>query len=153
MKRKEITAETVAEIERLLKAGFMPAEVACQLEVSSYIAEVIAHDDGNRNHPAPAPESPSRLIKFRAPIDIGTIRIIKRLLSVGILSYAEIGRDLGVSKSVVRDVAGGKRIAVVFTRPFLSPGEKFLSRPRRCGTCGANLVVSPCRACNLRHGK
>jgi hypothetical protein len=153
MMRKEITSAIVVEIEELLAAEFTPAEIAAHFEISLYVVEVIARDEGNRRHHAPAPKGQPRILEPREPIDVSTIRMIERLLSVGILSYAEIGRDMSVSKSTVRDVAGGKRTAVVVARPGLNAGERFLARPRRCGTCGANLVVSPCRACALGNEK
>jgi DNA invertase Pin-like site-specific DNA recombinase len=155
MTHKEITSEIVAEIEELLAAEFTPVEIAAYFEISRYVVEVIARDEGNRSHPAPtpAPKSRPRILEPREPIDVSTIRMIERLLSVGTLSYAEIGRDMGVSKSTVRDVAGGKRTAIVVARPWLNAGETFLARPRRCGACGANLVVSPCRACVVRSEK
>jgi DNA-binding CsgD family transcriptional regulator len=153
MKRKMITPDMVAEMEWLLAEKIKPAEIAVKLGISRYVVEVVARDDGFRGGSARQPRSKSGIVHENVTLDYGTIRRIQRMLSVGVLTYEEICRELGVSKSTVRDVASGRRPMVVYARPHLGRGERFLSQPRRCRICGANLIVSPCRACRMRKEK
>jgi hypothetical protein len=149
MKRNEITPAIVAEIEELLAAGFISVEIATYFEISRYVVEVIARDDGNRNHSAP----PRRRAGFREPkeqIDFATVRMIERLLSAGLLSHPEIAREIGVSKNTICAIATGRRAAIAFARPHLNTDERFLPRPIHCSVCGGRLCVVPCRACRTR---
>jgi hypothetical protein len=149
--RKEITPAIVAEIEELLAAGFTSAEIAAYFEISRYVVEVVAHDDENRDHPAP----PRRRAGFKEPkeqIDHATVRMIERLLGVGLLSYPEIAREVGVSKNTICAIATGRRAAIALARPRLNVGETFMPQPIRCSACGGRLTVVPCRACQARSG-
>jgi DNA-binding CsgD family transcriptional regulator len=150
MIRKEITAEIVAEIEELLAVQFTPAEIAAYFGISPYVVEVIVHDDGKRNRPAPSPRTKSGFSEPKEQIDYATVRIIKRLIMVGVLSYPEIAREVGVSKNTVCALATGRRAVITFLRPRLRAGEKFLPQPIRCRKCGGRLVIVPCRACRTR---
>jgi hypothetical protein len=69
---------------------------------------------------------------------------IRRLLSEGQLSWREIADRLGVSRSFVANVAGGRR--ALRTMPMV---EKRDSLPSRCRKCGG-LVYKPCRLCRTR---
>lgn len=153
MHRKMITPDLVAEIERQLAAGCKTAEVAKHLGISCYVVEVVAHNDGPRNQPPRPSRSKMRKVPAKAGIEYVTIRMIERLLSVGVFSYTEIAREVGVSKNSVAAMATGQRTAIMLVSPMLSTGERFLPRPQRCGICGGRLIVTPCRACHTRQGK
>ena len=151
MDHKEITQAMVTEAERLLGQGIEQAIIAAWLGMSEYVVGVIANDP---NRPQGVPRPPTRvnhrIRNARSGIDATTIRMIQRMLDVGILGYAEIAREAGVSTNTVGDVARGKRQAVTLSRPVLAKGEQFLAQPIRCGVCRALISVVPCRACNAR---
>ena len=83
-------------------------------------------------------------------LDASTIRMIQRMLAVGILGHKAIAREAGVSPNMVTDVANGKRKAVTLSRPQLDEEEQFVREPIRCDQCGALISVVPCRACCAR---
>lgn len=150
MDRKEITAEIVAGIERLLLFGLKPAAIASRLGVSRYVVRVIA---GDKHRPACAPptEPKSRRIPNACrALDASTVRMVRRMLDVGFLPPSEIAREARVSESTVSVIARGQwRVGERFP-PRLMDGEQYVSEGTRCPTCGAAIVVVPCRACGAR---
>ena len=152
MDHKEITAAAVTEVEQMLGQGVDHATIAARLGITEYVVGVIANDSNRDKGPPHPPRSVNHRVRnARSGIDATTIRMIQRMLEVGILGYAEIAREAGVSTNTVGDVARGKRQAVTLLRPVLAKGEQFLAQPIRCGVCLASISVVPCRACNTRH--
>ena len=150
MQRREINAAVVQEAERLFRQGLKPATVAAQLEITPYVAGLLA----NHVDLAPCTSRPSRTDRRAASvpagIDAGMIRSIQRMLAVGRLRQKEIARETGISTDLVSEVACGKRPATTLRRRKVSEGELFLTEPIRCGGCGALVSVVPCRACRTR---
>jgi hypothetical protein len=150
----EILAAVVAQVEGMLAKGFKHATIAAHLGLTQYVVDVIANDDEPRDKPV----RPQRSVRRRVPnmkpgIDATTIRMVHRMLAVGILRHVEIAREAGVSPNTVSDVACGKRKALTLARPHLDTGERFVSEPMRCGHCHAMISVMPCRACRATCGK
>ena len=146
----QITGAVVNDIDRLLAQGVGHAVIAAELTVSEYVVGVIAGDKLRVGRP-PLPDRPGRRVSSvcRA-VDAATIRMIERMLQVGILNQSQIAREAGVSASVVKRVAAGKRLAVSKERPYLFKdlGERFLPAPIYCSGCGAKLSIVPsARAC------
>ena len=153
MQHKEITAAVVEEVERLLAEGIDAAVVSARVGISPYVTGVIAHGYASQGRP-PAPRtSQRRILHARRGIDATTIRMIRRMLDVGILNHVEIAREAGVSPNTVSDVANGKRPALTLVHPTLDEGERFLSEPIRCSVCGGLISVVPCRACRVTREK
>jgi hypothetical protein len=147
MRHREITHIVVAGIERLLRQKRPHAEIAQRLGISPYLVEVIANDEERpRRHGASRKKGycyPSR----PNTADMATIRMIQRMMQVGILRHREIAREAGVSPNLVSLVATGKRIPLDTARPPLVEGERFMETPVRCPDCGRRLSIVPCRAC------
>ena len=148
--RTEITAACVARIERLLLFGFKPAAIARRLEISRYVVRVIA---GDKHRPACAP--PDRPKNRRVPnscrwVDPATIRMVRRMLVVGILPPGEIAREARVSETTVTAIAHGQPSVGERHPPPLEDGERYLREGKRCPHCGAMVAVIPCRACALK---
>lgn len=74
---------------------------------------------------------------------------IRRRLEEGRLSWRAIGRQLGVSRGVVGNVAKGLR--GVQTTPMVQKQESKPQEPlpSRCRGCGG-MVYKPCRLCRTR---
>lgn len=152
MDRTMITSSLVDRVERLLAQAYETAAISADLGVTSYVVAVIANDRGRPVAPSRStPRSGRRTPNSKSGIDACTIRMIQRMLAVGVLNHKAIAREAGVSPSVVNDVAAGRRNAVTTKRPYLSDGEQFLPDPIRCGECGSLISVAPCRACGTRH--
>jgi hypothetical protein len=152
MDRTEITAAVVAEIESLLAEGSRRNSIAARLGISRYVVEVIAGDrHRNERRLAPAQLVVSRRVpNSQKGIDAVTVRMVQRMLTVGILSHVEIAREAGVSDNTVSDVATGKRLARSTWAPYVQEDERFLAEPVRCSVCRASISVVPCRACRTR---
>ena len=151
MDRTELTAAAVTETERLLRRGIDQATIAARLGLSEYVVGVIANDpDRPKKKPRPSKSVHHRVRNVQRDIDATTIRMVQRMLEVGILDYAGIAHEAGVSINTVGDVARGERPAVTLVRPVLDKGERFLARPIRCRVCRASISVAPCRACRAR---
>lgn len=150
MQRTQITADVVSEAQRMLDAGAEHAAIASQLGLTPYVVGVLAR---NRHvHPCgeSLPSATRRVANRQYGVDATTIRMIRRMLDVGILSRVEIGRLAGVSHSTVINVAHGERLPVSTWVPYLQPDERFLEEPIRCSVCGGLISVVPCRACRTR---
>jgi len=151
MQHSQITAELVAEAERRLSAGADAATIAAELGLTPYVAELIAE-----NRHLPLRVCTAQPLSTRKPqdrYDAVTIRMVERMLEVGILPQVQIGREAGVSEKTVSDIASGRREAVTTEKPTLRVGERFMRRPIRCRACGAKIVVTPCRACRVEREK
>ena len=148
MDRRPITAAITNEIDRLLAAGIGHTAIATQLGVTDYVVQVIA---GDKDRP-PRRRTKRRVHNRQPGVDAITIRMIQRMLDVGILNSGEIAREAGVSRGVVEGLATGKREPVSTERPivFKDLGERALRTPIRCSGCHATITVVPCRACRAR---
>lgn len=147
MRHREIIPEIVAGIERLLKRGCDHAEIAERLGVSPYVVEVIANDAERVGRRPPRRDKGYRYPSRPNTADMATVRMIQRMLDVGILRHKEIAREAHVSANFVTMVAQGERIPLDTSRPPLLPKERFLKVPIRCSLCGRRLSIVPCRAC------
>lgn len=147
MRHREIILEVVAGIERLLKRGCDHGEIAERLGVSPYVVEVIANDEERVGRRSPRRDKGYRYPSRPNTADLATIRMIQRMLDVGILRHNEIAREAGVSANFVTFVATGKRIPLDTSRPPFLPEERFLKVPIRCSLCGGRISIVPCRAC------
>ena len=101
----------------------------------------------------PARRRTERRVHNRQPgVDAVTIRMIQRMIDVGILNYGEIAQEAGVSRGVVEGLATGKREPVSTERPivFKDLGERALPKPIRCSGCRATITVVPCLVCRAR---
>jgi hypothetical protein len=148
MDRTEITAAIVRKIERMLAQGTDHATIAATLGITQYVVWVIANDKLRCEGYPPQ----QQIVSHRNPnaqkaLDATTIRMIQRMLDVGILPKLEIARQAGVSANMVSRVAKGKRQPITLLKPHLQEGERFLSQPIRCNSCGGLISVAPCRAC------
>ena len=152
MEHREITAATVVEIDRLLAEGVDQAAIAAQLGVSKYVVGVVANDKLGRGRSPRLDRSGNHLSNTQRGVDAATIRMIERMLKVGMLNHRHIAREVGVSESIVKRVETGERLAVSTERPFVFEdlGERLLAEPRRCWGCGAPLAIVPCRTCRAR---
>jgi hypothetical protein len=150
MDRTEVTAAMVRKAESMLDAGARHATIAGRLGLTSYVVGLLAR---NRHLPPGGPSSRSlarRIPNTQRGIDAPTIRMVRRMLDVGILPQVEIARLAGVSANTVGDVASGKRLPLSTWEPYLQAGERFLSEPIRCSVCRGLVTVVPCRACRTR---
>jgi hypothetical protein len=130
--------------------GFKPSRIAARLGIRKYVVRVIARDK-HRPVCAPPTEPKSRRIPNACrSIDASPIRMVHRMLAVGILPPGEIAREARVSESTVGAIARGERHAGEGFPPRLMEGERYVREGTRCSTCGANIIVIPCRACSLR---
>ena len=152
-RQREITADLVHRAEQMLRVGINVPRIASRLGVTQYVVRVIAGDDECRD----GSPSPQRAVRRRVPnstpsIDPATIRMIQRMLAVGMLTHVQIAREAGVSPNTVTDVASGNRPAVAVWSPCLRRGERFVPEAIRCSVCRAMISVVPCRACEAtRH--
>ena len=151
MRHREITPIVVAGIDRLLRQGCAQAEIAQRLGISQYVVEVIAGDTERRKRRAPMRDKGYRYPSRPNTADMATIRMIQRMMDVGILRHREIAREAGVSPNFVSLVATGKRIPLDTARPPLVEGERFVKMPVRCSICGRRISIVPCRACHALH--
>jgi hypothetical protein len=151
MQHREITAELVAEVGRRVDDHADPETIAAELGITPYVARLISD---NRHLPPCACQS-----RYQSPRDpqdrqdAATIRMVQRMLEVGILPQVQIGREVGVSEKTVSDIAAGRRKAVTTERPALCRGEQFVRKTVRCRRCGAKISVVPCRACRAEFEK
>lgn len=150
MHRTEITAEVVRQADMMLTLGLDAETIAERLGITAYVVRVMAGDHdriGRRSRPQLFTKG---MVNPRRAVDATTIRMIQRMLDVGILRRGEIAREAGVSRSIVEQVASGRREAVSTARPPLCRGERFLRKPVRCDQCRAMISIVPCRACHAR---
>jgi hypothetical protein len=155
MRRKPITARIVKQIDHLLAQSVEPGVIAAHLKVTEYLVRTIAND-AERQNCITVPQHKVR--PQRKPyrgVEAAEIRMIQRLLQVGMLKPSEIAREVGVSRDVVEQVAIGRRIFASTERPliFRDLGEQFSVVPKRCGECGARISISPCRTCRALRKK
>jgi len=149
MERTQITAAVVEEIDRRLAQQEAPAAIAARLKVSQYVVGVVAGDKLGKGRPQPRDLFAQRAPNSSRGVDATTIRMIQRMLQVGILRRRQIAHEAGVSLNIVEQVAVGKRLPTTTGHPivFKDLGERFLEEPIRCAHCGAMLSIVPCRAC------
>lgn len=150
MQRTEVTAELVAEAERMVAQGATTAAVATALGITPYVAELIANNRGCQPCGQSHERGPRRIPNAQKGHDAVTIRMVRRMLDGGMLRHVEIAREVGVSTNMVTDVARGKRLPISMCNPYLQEGERFLPEPIRCSVCRALISVVPCRACYTR---
>jgi len=147
MDRAIITTKLIGEAEQLLNEGLGYAEVARRLRITVYLARLLSGERlrtfGNRRKDT----SPHQMRPSWKYVDVATVRMVHRMLAVGILTYKEIAREAAVSHETVVRIASGKRLAISTNRPVLARGETFLREPIRCGECGNLISVRPCRLC------
>ena len=155
MEHREITATTIVEMDRLLAEGADRAAIAARLGVSDYVVGVVVNDKLGRGRSPRLDLASYHLRNTQRGIDAATIRMIERMLKVGMLNHRHIAREAGVSESIVERVETGERLAVSTERllVFEDLGERLLAEPRRCWGCGAPLAVVPCRICRARREK
>lgn len=148
MQHREITAAVVAEIDQLLADDLPIAIIAKHTDVSQYVVERIARNPNRPRPRARLEETQRRPYRHRInAVDFATVRMIERMLSVGILRQKEIAREAGVSHNFVNEIARGVRAVYDSSRPPLAPGERFLRIPIRCSVCRRMISIVPCRAC------
>ena len=152
MYRKPITAAAIDHVDRLLAEGKDHALIAGQTGVTEYVIGVIVGDKLRVGRPQPSDRFARRSTNPIRSIDAGTIRMIQRMLGVGVLNQRQIAREAGVSAHIVQMVSTGERLTVTTERPlvFAELGELFLEEPIRCQECGAMIYITPCRACRAR---
>ena len=150
MTRREITAAVVDEASELLRQGQAPADVADRLRITPYVAMLLAQIRHAPSTPLDPARNAHRAACESQKVDATTIRSIQRLLAIHRLRHSEIACDVGVSANLVAEVAAGKRFATTLQTRRTRKGEVFLSKPIRCGGCGAVICVVPCRACYTR---
>ena len=149
MDRREITAAVVEQTDRLLAEGIDHAVIAARLGITEYVVGVIDGDKLGKGRSQPQRPSKRRQSRTNRGVDAATIRMIQRMLQVGILNHGEIAREAHVSSHIVEQVASGRRAAVSTDRPVVLKdlGERFLPKPIRCSGCRAKISIVPCRAC------
>ena len=150
MNRPLITAAIVQETDRLLAEGIDHAVIAARLGITEYVVGVIDGDKLGKGRPQPQRPSGRRQgHTTNRGVDAATIRMIQRMLVVGMLNHKQIAREAHVSAHIVEEVASGRRSAVSTDRPavFKDLGEHFLPEPIRCSGCRAKISIVPCRAC------
>jgi DNA-binding CsgD family transcriptional regulator len=150
MYRTEITAELVAQAERMMTDGAKCSTIARRLGITPHVVRLLARNRDLK----PCGKKPRRVSR-RVPnmqrgIDAVTIRMIQRMLEVGILRQVEIAREVGISPNMVSDVASGKRLPISTWSPYLQKDERFLPAPIRCSVCRGLISVAPCRTCRAR---
>ena len=150
MNRMEITADVVAEAEQMMALGAKRAKIAAKLGITPYVLRIIARYRGRKPCGKSRNRGPRRISNTQKGIDAATVRMIQRMLEVGILPHGAIAHEAGVSSNTVSDVATGKRLAISMWRPYLQKSERFLAKPIRCRVCLAPISVVPCRACCTR---
>lgn len=150
MHRVEITAAIVQEADRLLAEGVDYATISARLGITEYVVGVMAGDQLREGRPQPRDVFDGRRPNRQNAVDAATVRMIQRMLAVGILKHHEIAREAGVSPAFVGSVALGRRAAVDTSRPPLNDGEQFLKAPIRCSGCHGMISIVPCRLCKAR---
>lgn len=148
MDRRPITADVVRGVDRLLDNGLDSPAIAARLAVTPYLVRVIANDRVGRGRVPPESSGAPKPFDNSRSTDAATIRMIQRMLRMGVLSQQEIAHEAGVSLNIVEQVVAG-RLPLSNERPILFKdfGERFLRRPIRCKHCGAMISIAPCRAC------
>jgi hypothetical protein len=145
--RTEITAGVVDQADLLLAFRLDHATIAKRLGLTEYVVGVMAADR-LRNGRRQPPDLHARHVRNRRKaVDVSIICMIQRMLAIGFLNHRQIAREVGVSMSVVTQIANGERTAVSTLRAVLSDGERFVPESVRCGECGRKVYVLPCRAC------
>ena len=153
MDRREITAAVVEEADRLLAEGVDHATIAARLRITEYVVGVLA-DNRQRNRRRQPRDLFARHVRHRQnAVDASVVRMVQRMLLVGILNHRQIALEAGVSPNFVTQIASGRRAAVSTLQPILSKGERFVPEPIRCGGCGRRIVVTPCRICRALRRK
>jgi hypothetical protein len=152
MPRTRITGGLVSEIERLLDRNDDHATIAAGLDVGENVVSVIAGDKLRVGRPQVADLHEQRMLNGCRGIGAPTVRMVQRMLQVGILNQQQIAREAGVSPHIVEQVAAGLRGTVSTERPFVFADldERFMPVPVRCAECGVLISVVPCRACRAR---
>jgi hypothetical protein len=152
MDRRQITAALVEEADRLLAQGMDHAVIVARLKITEYVVQVIGGDKLRVGRRQPPQHHPSAAVNPSRGVDAATIRMIRRMLAVGILNHREIAREAGVSDHLVGRVAAGQRLTLSTERlaVFKDLGEQFLPEPIRCSGCHALISIFPCRACRAR---
>ena len=86
MERTEITAAVITEVDRLLGQGIDHATIAARLGVTEYVVGVIANDANRPEDPPRPPKRVSHRVRnAQSGVDATTIRMIERMLQVGML--------------------------------------------------------------------
>jgi hypothetical protein len=152
MDRRLITADVVQEADLLLTFGLDPATIADRLGITEYVVRLMATDPGRRRRRQPRQFSRHRVPNPCYWLDPTTIRMIRRMLDVGILHHGQIAREAGVSRSVVEKIANGERLALGVSKilVFDDLGERCLDQSIRCSGCGATISIVPCRTCRAQ---
>jgi hypothetical protein len=150
MLRTEITAELVQKVDRMLRVGMDVPTIATALGITPYVARIIARYQKRKMRGRIPARTGARVANSQKGLPATTIRRIQRMLDVKILPYDTIAREAGVSGNMVGLVARGMRLPISARRPYLTEGEQFVPEGVRCGTCGATILVLPCRACCAR---
>ena len=152
MEHREITAAAIMEVDRLLAEGIDHAAISARLGITEYVVGVVAHDKLGRGR-RPRPDRHGyRAENSQRGVDAASIRMVQRMLQVGMLPRREIAREAGVSLNIVEEVAVGKRLPLSTERPFAFQdlGERILAESLRCWGCGGVLSIAPCRTCRAR---
>ena len=152
MQRRQITAAVIMGVDRLLAQGLDHPTIAKRLGITEYVIGVVNGDEAGKGRRQPPDLYKSWARNRSLGIDAATIRMIQRMLQVGILSTGQIAREVGVSLNLVEDVAANKRLPLSAERPIVLKdlGEQFLEQPIRCPHCHASISIVPCRACRAR---
>lgn len=149
-----LTADTVNAAVWLLDTGKRPAIVASRLGIALDVVRVLdrnRRDAEWRRRPSPTSEHTTSRSLAHNHVGATTLRMIRRALSVGILTREEIAREFDVSPGIVTAVEMGREEVATRDARF-APGEDemFLASPQRCPGCGATILVAPCRVCRIR---
>jgi hypothetical protein len=150
MLRTEITAELVQKVDRMLRVGMDLPAIAAALGITPYVTQLIARYQKRKMRGRMPARTGARVANSQKGLPATTIRRIQRMLDVGILPYIAIAREAGVSPNTVGLVARGKRLPISTGRQYLAADERFVPEGARCSTCGAMILVVPCRACCAR---
>ena len=151
--RREITAEVVQQVDRLLAEGVDHATISARLGITEYVVGVIAGDAHGHEEGEGGDHSRPHVAPRQNAVDAATVRMIQRMLAVGWLNHIQIAREAGVSPNFVSQVATGKRLVMATTRPPLDHGERFLPKTIRCSGCRRRILVVPCRICRALRQK
>jgi hypothetical protein len=149
MRRTEITAAVVNQADLLLAFRLDHATIAQRLGLTEYVVGVIAGDRGRVGRQQPPDRCKGHMPDRPNAMDSSVVRMVQRMLAVGMLNYRQIAREAGVSLNFVIQIANGERLPISTLRPVLSEGERFAPESVRCGGCGRQIYVVPCRACQV----
>lgn len=147
MSHTTITAELVAEAERMLAKGGRQRTIAVKLGITPYIVGMIACNRRLEPRGKPLRHVSRRVGNYQKGIDAMTIRLIQRMLEIRMLPHSAIAREVGVAPSTVKRVASGTRSAISMWKPYLQEEEQFLAKPIHCRGCQKRIYVLPCRIC------